>query len=249
MNTAPPGPEPSDATIHVPWGMLAVVLGLVAPGAIWAASLALSIASDGVDDLSDADIVLNVIAQIVLLDGLLIAIPAGVALWRYRAGWSSLGLRSFDRRVWWWPLAATVGALVLVYVYAAIAMLIAGDAPEQDVDELFESRATLPLVGFAVIVAAPVAEEIFFRGFVFGGLVQPLGAPAAIALSGLIFGVLHITNVETIGLVLPIGGIGALFAWLYYRTGSLWISIATHMLFNAVGFGIGAGTAATMALP
>lgn len=249
MNTAAPQTTPSRDTIRVPWGVLAVVLGLLAPGVIWGSSLAISIAGGGVDDLSDAEIVANVIAQVVLLDGLLIAIPAGVALWRYHAGWSSLGLRPFDMKLWWWPIVGTIGALVLVYVYALIAILIAGDAPNQDVEELFESRAVLPLVGFAVIVAAPVAEEIFFRGFVFAGLVRPLGAIPAIIVSGLIFGVPHITNAETVALVLPIGAVGALFAWLYYRTGSLWPSIVTHMLFNAVGFGVGAGTSGAMGLP
>jgi membrane protease YdiL (CAAX protease family) len=236
-------PQP-EQEIRVPWGLLAVALGLVLPALVWASSLALSLATDEEVDLSDGEIIANVIAQIVVLDGLLlVGIPAIVALWRYRAGWSSLGLRDVDTRYWWWPLAATVGALLAVYIYSLLLYLITGDTPEQETDELFKSPGLLPLVGFAVVIVAPIAEEIFFRGFVFAGMVRPLGAIPAMLVSGLIFGTFHVTNVETIGLVLPIGAIGALFAWLYYRTGSLYIAIATHMLFNLVGFSLGAATA------
>jgi membrane protease YdiL (CAAX protease family) len=236
-----PQPEPE---IRVPWGLLAVALGLVMPALVWASGLAISLASDEELDLSDAEIIANVIAQVVFLDGLLlVGIPAVVALWRYHAGWASLGLRDVDSRYWWWPIAATFGALVAVYAYSLVAVLITGDAPEQETDELFKSPSLLPLVGFAVVIVAPIAEEIFFRGFVFAGMVRPFGPIPAMLVSGLIFGMFHVTNVETIGLVLPIGAIGALFAWLYYRTGSLWIAIATHMLFNLVGFALGAATA------
>jgi membrane protease YdiL (CAAX protease family) len=243
MSAAVKEPGPAEKTIRVPWGPLAVLLAVLAPGAIWAGSLAISAFADTPDELSDSDVIFNVIAQIVLLDGLLVGIPAGVAILRHHAGWESLGLRSFDWKYWWWPIAATLGGLVFVYIYAAIAIGITGDAPEQEVEELFESRAVLPIVGFAVIVAAPVAEEIFFRGFLFPGLVRPLGAVWAIVASSLIFGMFHISNLETIGLVLPIGAVGALFAWLYYRTGSLWPSILSHMMFNTVGFTANALTA------
>jgi membrane protease YdiL (CAAX protease family) len=214
------------------------------PALVWGSSLAFALATDEDLDLTDQEVIANIIAQVVFLDGLLlVGIPAVVALWRYHAGWTSLGLRDFDAKYWWWPLAATVGALVAVYAYAIVAILITGDSPEQETDELFESTSLLPLVGLAVVIVAPIAEEIFFRGFVFAGLIRPLGAIPAMLVSGLIFGTFHITNVETIGLVLPIGAIGAMFAWLYYKTGSLWIAIATHMLFNLVGFSLSAVSA------
>ena len=45
-----------------------------------------------------------------------------------------------------------------------------------------------------------------------------------------------VNNLNTLALIVPIGFIGVLLAWLYYRTGSIWPSIFTHMLFNAFGF-------------
>lgn len=86
------------------------------------------------------------------------------------------------------------------------------------------------------MIMAPLGEEIFFRGFVFAGLLRPLGLRAAMVLSGLLFGAFHVTGLDTLGLVVPFGVVGMLFAWVYYRTGSLWPTIATHLLFNLVSF-------------
>jgi membrane protease YdiL (CAAX protease family) len=52
--------------------------------------------------------------------------------------------------------------------------------------------------------------------------------------SGLLFSLIHFNGLDTIGLIVPFTVIGFLFAWLVYRTGSLWNSIAVHSLFNSV---------------
>ncbi len=101
---------------------------------------------------------------------------------------------------------------------------------------MFERRAVLPLTGVEIVLAAPLAEEIFFRGFIFAGLLRPFGLAGAMVTSGFLFAIFHVTGSETLGLILPFGLIGMLFAWLYYRTGSLWASITTHLLFNLVSF-------------
>jgi hypothetical protein len=82
----------------------------------------------------------------------------------------------------------------------------------------------------------PLAEEIFFRGFIFAGLIRYVGSFLAMAASGAIFALFHVTSGDTIGLILPFSLVGMMFAWLYYRTGSIWASIGAHMLFNAYSF-------------
>jgi CAAX protease family protein len=111
-----------------------------------------------------------------------------------------------------------------------------GTAPEQDFEELFSSKAVLPVVFVAVILAAPLAEEVFFRGFVFPGLIRLIGVAGAIFASGLVFAMFHIQGADTVGLIIPFTPIGMLFAWLYYKTGTLWTSIAAHLVFNLVSF-------------
>jgi membrane protease YdiL (CAAX protease family) len=222
-----------------PWGIPAILLALLLPLTLWGSSLAVAIAQGTPSDLSNGEIVAGLVFTIVL-DCVFIGLAAGLSLWRYRLGWGALGLRRFDSDLWWFPLAAAAAAHVGIVIYTAVVMLVGLDAaaPQQDLDQFFKSRAVLPLAGVATVIMAPLAEEIFFRGFIFAGLVRPLGLRVAMVLSGFLFGAFHVTGPDTVGLVVPFGVVGMLFAWVYYRTGSLWTSIATHFLFNLVSFAI-----------
>jgi len=81
-------------------------------------------------------------------------------------------------------------------------------------------------------VVAPIAEETFFRGFLFAGLRKYCSFWIAAGVSALIFAAGHMVP----GAILPLYFLGFLFAWLRERTGSIWPSIAMHMLNNALYF-------------
>ena len=53
-------------------------------------------------------------------------------------------------------------------------------------------------------ITAPLAEEIFFRGFIFGGLRRYMNLATAGAISGFLFALAH----GDPGLILPFWGIG-----------------------------------------
>jgi membrane protease YdiL (CAAX protease family) len=89
------------------------------------------------------------------------------------------------------------------------------------------SRVLLVLV---VAIGAPIAEEIFFRGFLQRGLMAWMPAPAAIAGSSLLFALTHFQRLQFPALA----AFGAVLGLLAYRTGRLGPSIATHMGFNAI---------------
>ncbi len=235
METPTTTPSATGVTLK-PWGLPAVLLALLLPLLIWAISLAFSLASDTSAELSTGEIIVGLVLTILVPDGLFIGLAAGLSLWRYKLGWAELGFRPFDRNFWWLPPVAAVGAWIAVIAYIAIQTAFGVEANQEELEELFDSRAVLPLAGVAIVLAAPLAEEIFFRGFIFAGLIRPFGLIGAMAISGFLFGLFHVTGPESLGLVLPFGLVGMLFAWLYYRTGSLWASIATHLLFNLVSF-------------
>jgi membrane protease YdiL (CAAX protease family) len=79
-----------------------------------------------------------------------------------------------------------------------------------------------------------VIEEIFFRGFIFGGLWEQIGWVRAGLISSLLFGLAHLS----VYLVLPFAAIGFLFAWSYRRTGSLLPGILAHAITNAANVAI-----------
>lgn len=82
----------------------------------------------------------------------------------------------------------------------------------------------------AVSLAAPVAEEIIFRGLLFRLAGQRWGAMRAAILTGLFFGIAHWQPWSLFGLA----ALGIILALLYHWTGSLLAPMAAHGAHNAV---------------
>ncbi len=222
-----------------PWGIPAILVALTVPVFLWASSLAFIIANGEPADLTSGEIIANLVLQIVLLDGIFVGVPLLFALVRYRTGWSGLGLRPLDREHWWLPFVGAVSAYVAIIAYSVVLSSIGGEdaVPKQDdIKDLFDNRAVLPLTGVALVITAPLAEEIFFRAFIFAGLIKNIGVFWAMALSGFIFAAFHVQSGNTVGLIVPFTLVGMFFAWLYYRTGSLWTNVGAHLLFNLISF-------------
>ena len=92
--------------------------------------------------------------------------------------------------------------------------------------------AALGLV-FAIAVVAPIAEELSFRGYLFGALTRWRGPWIAAVLTGLLFGAAHFLVYPLAFLpALAVFGFGACL--LFWFTGSLLPSIALHSLNNAI---------------
>ena len=162
----------------------------------------------------------------------------GSAVWfgarRYRRGWDVLGFR-WPLRGWWTPIVVLFGAYFVLGVYIAIIELsgLVDLTPESTLPEdVFESPFTLPLAGVLALFAAPLAEETFFRGFLFPGLRNRFGTMRAALASSLFFAVLHFNA----GSIVPFTAIGMLLTWAYVMSGSLWMAIGAHFAFNAISF-------------
>lgn len=84
--------------------------------------------------------------------------------------------------------------------------------------------AMLILVG----LLGPIAEEVLFRGVIYGKLRDVFSVAQAAILSGAIFGIYHKNIVQAIYATL----FGILLAVIYERTHTLWGAIVTHMMFN-----------------
>jgi membrane protease YdiL (CAAX protease family) len=144
--------------------------------------------------------------------------PVGQALQR-------LGVRSFRPSALKWMLAA-IGAYLL---FAGLYSAIFGSPHQEDIAESF---GAVPIQVMLIVIAAPVSEEICFRGMLFGGLRTRLPRLAAALISGLIFGGLH--ALTGISAVPPLIFFGFILALLYERTGSIVPGILLHMLNNSV---------------
>jgi uncharacterized protein len=139
-------------------------------------------------------------------------------------GWASLGLFSY---------------YFLTFTYAA---LVQPDADQGVTDALGadEGTAGLVIAGFMVIAVAPVAEEIFFRGFFYRALRSRFTVPVAALIDGLLFGAIHYdySGADALLILPPLALLGAIFCIVYERTGSLFPVIALHAINNALAYAV-----------
>lgn len=104
------------------------------------------------------------------------------------------------------------------------------EAPARQLADKANDPFGVVLLFVIVVIGAPIAEELFFRGLVMRSVERRLGAPAAIGISAVAFGVTHFEGLQTPALI----AFGIVLGLLVYRTGRLGTSIVAHMAFNAV---------------
>ncbi|MBB5737625.1 MULTISPECIES: CPBP family intramembrane glutamic endopeptidase [Xanthomonas] len=176
--------------------------------------------------------------------------------WRRRASADEhRASRAAARRAstWGWTALIAVGVFLLSNLVSVAASAL-GIKPVPTNLPLMEEAIKqwpLALVVFAVAIA-PAYEELLFRRVLFGRLLAAGRPWLGIALSSAIFALVHeVPGVSGNGpaaiaqLWLVYGSMGAAFAWLYWRTGTLWAPIVAHGVNNATAlaalyfFGVG----------
>lgn len=94
----------------------------------------------------------------------------------------------------------------------------------------FESTTDLVIAFIVITILAPVGEELLFRGFLQNEFHKGSGnIHVAIWLSAILFSAIHM---QFFGFI-PRLFLGALFGYLYYWSGNLWIPILAHFVNNA----------------
>jgi membrane protease YdiL (CAAX protease family) len=124
-----------------------------------------------------------------------------------------------------WSAAAIGAYLLFAIVYAGIF-----GVPEQE--DIAEGFGALPVQILLIAIAAPISEELCFRGMLFGGLRNRYRGWIAAAIAALVFGGLH--ALTGISAVPPLIAFGFILCLLYEKTGSIVPAIVLHMLNNSV---------------
>jgi hypothetical protein len=187
---------------------------------------------------------------LVLAVATLVAAPVSVGLaflfaWLKARSWAAacayLGLRAVPMRAYLWALL-TFGVVLLSWAgYSR--MLHMPDVPQVMVD-MYRTAGVYPVFWAALILAAPVAEEVIFRGFFFTGLHQSrVGALGAIALPSVFWAAIHVQyGIREIGFIFLFGlALGA----LRWKTNSLWPPMVVHAVSNLLSTMEVAGLAGT----
>lgn len=153
----------------------------------------------------------------------------------FRLALQALGFRKFK-----------VGRAVVMVVLLLLAILAVDNLYQyvitllhlnlQTNDQVLLQRSKIaPISTYATLLAAvfvaPFCEEIFFRGFLFPGLLRSMPVGWAIVLSSLFFAVAH----ADAGSFAVLFIIGLALAYLRWRTNSLWPGMFLHFINNGLG--------------
>lgn len=105
--------------------------------------------------------------------------------------------------------------------------------PSDMVLKIFKGLQSHPVsFFFMVVVAAPVLEEILFRGIILDGYLKNYNPINSILISALLFGLIHGNLAQGIGAF----ALGALFGWIYWKTKSISACIILHAINNLLAY-------------
>ena len=128
-----------------------------------------------------------------------------------------------------WAIPAWFVATLLGVIVEKILALF-NVTPEPQTVEQVIGGANPVIVVVAVVVVAPIAEEVFFRGVAFGAWAREYGPRRAVVMSAVLFAVIH----ASLAALVPIFVLGLALAVIYWRTRNLASSIALHATFNTI---------------
>ena len=84
----------------------------------------------------------------------------------------------------------------------------------------------------ALVIAAPILEELIFRGIMLDGLLRIYSPTKAVIVSSLLFGLVHLNPAQFVGGAL----VGGFMGWVYVHTRSVMATILIHAAFNLTAF-------------
>lgn len=230
-------------TPRKPWGFWATLGWAALAAVVWLAmqtgiGIVFFIVSMVRDSQQDAEAV----GESLQHNGLLLALATllanpvaigvcGLAIWvRGIPLRDYFALTRFSRR----DLLLGLGCLAL-FIPLSDGLMLLTDRPvvPEFMEDAWHTAGFLPLLFLALVVGAPLGEELFFRGFLFRGWsASRIGPVGATLLTSVLWSVIHlqydwfqISHIVASGLLL---------GWLRWRSGSVWLTILLHALMNLV---------------
>jgi uncharacterized protein len=128
-----------------------------------------------------------------------------------------------------WGVVAWLGSTLVAGLVVWLLTEL-GAPPQPEVAQRAIAQLDPILVALAVVVLAPIAEEVFFRGIVFNAWLREGGRRWAYVGSAALFALVHLSFVT----LLPIFLLGLALAWVYDRTRNLLAPIVMHATVNGI---------------
>ena len=139
-----------------------------------------------------------------------------------------------------WAIGIGAGVLtsvVALSVNASLALLLEAEDPveQQILQDALAGGAPLVLAVLIAVVAAPITEEVIFRGILFRALAGKFGLWVGAVASSVVFALIHFEIFFSQPIALAgLFTVGMLLALAYHLSGSLLVPVLGHAVFNAV---------------
>lgn len=203
-----------------PWSadMLVYILFLVFSAVVSGLILYMS----GVELSGDAAMSLNYLLSF----GILLALSFAYRAVRMRGSAVPAGVDGFMRVSN--PKMALLGVVMMLAVQV-VAEPLGGLAPEAERSYYDMLSAMGPLMMLTSVIAAPIAEELFFRAVLAGDMATVRGAVPAAFVSSVVFAAAHFTHwVQVVPAFLG----GLVLAYVFLSTRSVWCAVFVHFVNN-----------------
>lgn len=225
------------------WPWLAVGLTLVVGGAYVVAQTVVAVVYVVIEMRRNPNIDLNALQTngtlltIATWAGTIVAVPLTfLAGWIMGRGWvmprgamaDYLGLRRTSVRT---IVAWTAGVIAFALFADGLTWLLGKDIVPGHMRDVYTTTDWVPALWLALVVAAPLSEELLFRGLFFRGVVDtPLGFIGAALITSACWAGLHLQYEAHAIAIIFFGGL--LLATARYQTNSVWPCVAMHAAMN-----------------
>ncbi len=210
------------------FALLGFVLGGGIGGIIAIALGEISVTADGTTEVSSVGIFITVVAQV----GGALLVLAYLSRTKGTGSFAAdFGLRVRLRH--WWGIPAGAGLQVgAALVTAPLIQLLFPEGPPQQsiagVTEGTDSALGVVLILLSLVVLAPLAEELIFRGMLLSRLVRSMAMWWAIVVQAAVFALIHLADPEAIAAIPGLFLIAAVLGYAAIKTGSLSLPIFLH---------------------
>ncbi|MBT6450708.1 MAG: CPBP family intramembrane metalloprotease, partial [Verrucomicrobiales bacterium] len=157
----------------------------------------------------------------------------------WRAAFGPIGRPAF--RLWLGPALFGMGfvlpAFGLHYISQTVLAQLGHEPVVQEAVQMVmatEHPVEVGLQVVSVVIMAPIAEELLFRGILYN-TIKHTGYPlAGMIISAALFALVH----GSLALTLPLFVMGFALAWVYEKSGSIIAPMVMHATFNAINFSL-----------
>jgi hypothetical protein len=185
----------------------------------------------------DSSVLNTVISALLYIITLVLVVVVPLFVKNYRTDKDEIGLKRLPS---WTDILITPAGLIVYLILSSILMLLAAhfltwidinQAQDTGFNHLSHSYEYI-LAFITLVIIAPVAEEVLFRGYLYGKLKKIVPFWAAILITSAIFGAIH----GAWDLAIDTFALSVILCLLRESTDSLWAPILLHMTKNGIAF-------------